>query len=82
MRRSFFIFDWISEGRRAVVIVRNHVRQVREGLGMTQREAAERCGFKNPATLSRIERVETAPRSRTIAKIASAVGVEPRVLVP
>jgi transcriptional regulator with XRE-family HTH domain len=65
-----------------VVVVRNHVRQVRENLGLTQREVAARCGFANPATLSRIERIETAPRSRTLEKLAVALGVEPRTLVP
>jgi transcriptional regulator with XRE-family HTH domain len=64
-----------------MVVIRNHVRQVREDLGLTQRTIAARSGL-DPSNLSRIERVETAPRSRTLLKIAAAMGVEPRVLVP
>ena len=64
-----------------MVVVRNHVRRIRENLGFTQIAVAKRCGF-NAANLSRIERVETAPRARTIEKIATALGVEARVLVP
>ncbi|MED1287217.1 helix-turn-helix transcriptional regulator [Bacillus mycoides] len=49
------------------------VKNVREDLGWTQRDLAEKTGLKQPA-IARIESGHTIPRLDTIAKMAKAMG--------
>ena len=57
------------------------VKKARERALLTQEELAARAGI-GAATLNRIERDRVEPHFRTIRKIAKALGVDPKVLIP
>ena len=50
-------------------------------LGLTQKELAERCGYTNKSTISRIESGERDIPVRQLKKIAAALGMETEDLV-
>lgn len=52
---------------------------LREKHGLTQAELAKRCGV-DQGDISRIERGETSPTTRTLQRIASALGAEVRLV--
>lgn len=52
---------------------------MRERHGLTQAQLAERCGV-NQADISRIERGSTSPTTRTLQKIADALGADVRLV--
>lgn len=57
------------------------VRELREALGMTQAELAERAGVRR-ATVNRIENARvTAIDLEVLEKIADALGVEPGFII-
>jgi transcriptional regulator with XRE-family HTH domain len=64
-----------------VVKIGTQVKKVRERALLTQEELAERAGI-GAATLNRIERDRVEPHFRTIRKIAKALGVDARDLLP
>ncbi len=57
------------------------VKRERERALLTQQELAERAGV-GLTTLNRIENDHAEPHFRTIRKIAKALGVDPRNLIP
>lgn len=58
------------------------IKQLREQLGLIQRELAEQTGIKQPQ-LARIESGKQSPRLDTITRIASNVGYRIEIkLVP
>jgi transcriptional regulator with XRE-family HTH domain len=62
------------------VRIRLRVRELREPLGLTQTELAERAGVRR-ATVNRIENAHiTAIDLTVLEKLASALGVEPGFL--
>lgn len=57
------------------------VRELREALGLTQAELAERAGVRR-ATVNRIENARvTAIDLEVLEKIANALGVEPGFII-
>ncbi len=64
-----------------VVKIGTHVKKAPERALLTQEELAERAGI-GAATLNRIERDRVEPHFRTIRKIAKALGVNPKDLIP
>jgi transcriptional regulator with XRE-family HTH domain len=56
------------------------LREAREAQFLTQGELAERSGVSRQ-TINRIEQGEIEPRFKTIRRLATALGVEPRELV-
>jgi transcriptional regulator with XRE-family HTH domain len=64
-----------------VVKIGAQVKRARERELLTQEELASRAGI-GAATLSRIEKDRVEPHFRTIRKIARALGVDPKELVP
>jgi transcriptional regulator with XRE-family HTH domain len=64
-----------------VVKIGTQVKKARERALLTQEELAERAGI-GAATLNRIERDRVEPHFRTIRKIAKALGVDPKDLIP
>ena len=57
------------------------VKRERERALLTQQELAEHAGV-GLTTLNRIENDHAEPHFRTIRKIAKALGVDPRNLIP
>ncbi len=57
------------------------VKRAREQALLTQEELAERAGI-GTATLNRIEKDRVEPHFRTIRKIAKALGVDAKELIP
>jgi transcriptional regulator with XRE-family HTH domain len=57
------------------------VKRERERALLTQQELAERAGV-GLTTLNRIENDHAEPHFRTMRKIAKALGVDPRNLIP
>lgn len=57
------------------------IRTRRMELGLTQKELAERCGYTNKSTISRIESGERDIPVTQLKKIAAALGMEPEDLV-
>ena len=57
------------------------MKRERERALLTQQELAERAGV-GLTTLNRIENDHAEPHFRTIRKIAKALGVDPRNLIP
>jgi transcriptional regulator with XRE-family HTH domain len=57
------------------------VKRARERALLTQEELAERAGI-GTATLNRIEKDRVEPHFRTIRKIAKALDMDPRNLIP
>ncbi|HVF02796.1 MAG TPA: helix-turn-helix transcriptional regulator [Rubrobacteraceae bacterium] len=57
------------------------VKKAREQVLLTQEELAERAGI-GTATLNRIEKDRVEPHFRTIRKIAKALGVDAKELIP
>ncbi|MCB1257405.1 MAG: helix-turn-helix transcriptional regulator [Microthrixaceae bacterium] len=55
------------------------VIELRERHGLTQAELAERSGI-DQCDISRIERGATSPRTRTLKRIAAALGAELRLV--
>ncbi len=55
------------------------VVELREGLGLTQAQLAERCGM-DQGDISRIERGATSPTTRTLQRIADAVDADVRLV--
>jgi len=53
--------------------------ELREGLGLTQSELAERCGM-DQGDISRIERGSTSPTARTLQRIAGALDSDLRLI--
>ena len=53
------------------------LRELRESLGMTQEELAQRAGVCRP-TISRLELGKYEPRGLTLKKISRALGTDPR----
>ena len=64
-----------------MVKIGTQVKKARERALLTQEELAERAGI-GAATLNRIERDRVEPHFRTIRKIAKALGVDPKDLIP
>jgi transcriptional regulator with XRE-family HTH domain len=64
-----------------VVKIGTQVKRARERELLTQEELAERAGI-GTATLNRIENDRVEPHFRTIRKIARALGVDPKELIP
>ena len=59
----------------------NLIKLRRTELGMSQKELAERCGYTNKSTISRIESGERDIPVRQLKKIAAALGMETEDLV-
>ena len=57
------------------------VKRTRERALLTQQELAERAGV-GLTTLNRIENDRAEPHFRTIRKLAGALGVDPKTLIP
>ena len=57
------------------------VKKAREQALLTQEELAERAGI-GTATLNRIEKDRVEPHFRTIRKIAKALGIDAKELIP
>ncbi len=57
------------------------VKRARERALLTQEELAERAGI-GAATLNRIEKDRVEPHFRTIRKIAKALDMNPKDLIP
>ena len=57
------------------------VKKARERALLTQEELAERAGI-GAATINRIERDRVEPHFRTIRKIAKALDMDPKDLIP
>ena len=57
------------------------VKRARERALLTQEELAERAGI-GAATLNRIEKDRVEPHFRTIRKIAKALNMDPKDLIP
>jgi transcriptional regulator with XRE-family HTH domain len=64
-----------------VMKIGTQVRRARERELLTQEELASRAGI-GAATLNRIEKDRVEPHFRTIRKIARALGVDPKKLIP
>lgn len=60
----------------------NHLRNARRQHGLTRDQLARNAGI-SPATIARLERhTRTACRSRTLARLATALGKQPADLTP
>ena len=72
-----------SEERRRIFAeaydIAMQVIQLREKAGLTQAQLAERCGV-DQADISRIERGSTSPTTKTLQRIADALGAEVRLV--
>lgn len=55
------------------------IKQIRLGKGLTQSELGKRCGMAD-SQIGVYERGESKPRAETIARIAEALDVDPKVL--
>jgi ribosome-binding protein aMBF1 (putative translation factor) len=55
------------------------VMELRDKHGLTQAELAKRCGV-DQGDISRIERGETSPTTRTLQRIADALGADLRLV--
>jgi transcriptional regulator with XRE-family HTH domain len=64
-----------------VMKIGTQVRRARERELLTQEELASRAGI-GAATLNRIEKDRVEPHFRTIRKVARALGVDPKELIP
>jgi transcriptional regulator with XRE-family HTH domain len=64
-----------------VMKIGTQVRRARERELLTQAELASRAGI-GAATLNRIEKDRVEPHFRTIRKVARALGVDPKELIP
>jgi transcriptional regulator with XRE-family HTH domain len=64
-----------------VVKIGTQVKKARKRALLTQEELAERAGI-GAATLNRIERDRVEPHFRTIRKIAKALDMDPKDLIP
>ena len=64
-----------------VMKIGTQVRRARKRELLTQEELASRAGI-GAATLNRIEKDRVEPHFRTIRKIARALGVDPKELIP
>ena len=64
-----------------VMKIGTRVKRARERELLTQEELASRAGI-GTATLNRIENDRVEPHFRTIRKIARALGVDPKELIP
>jgi transcriptional regulator with XRE-family HTH domain len=64
-----------------VMKIGTQVKKAREQALLTQEELAERAGI-GTATLNRIEKDRVEPHFRTIRKIAKALGVDAKELIP
>jgi transcriptional regulator with XRE-family HTH domain len=64
-----------------VVKIGTNVKRARERALLTQEELAEAAGI-GTTTLSRIENNRAEPHFGTIRKIAKALDVDPRSLIP
>jgi ribosome-binding protein aMBF1 (putative translation factor) len=87
-------YDEVVAARRARLTPESHERrkgleyaydiamqviELREKRGMTQAELAKRCGV-DQGDISRIERGETSPTTRTLQRIADALGAQVRLV--
>ena len=57
------------------------IKQFRKSIGMTQSELAEKVGFADRSTISKIERNQRNVNQEQIVKIASILGVTPADLI-
>lgn len=57
------------------------VKSLRKSLGLTQKELAERCGYKSLTTINKIELGINSIPLNTIEKLASALEVSPAYLM-
>ena len=64
-----------------VMKIGRQVKKAREQALLTQEELAERAGI-GTATLNRIEKDRVEPHFRTIRKIAKALNIEAKELIP
>jgi transcriptional regulator with XRE-family HTH domain len=64
-----------------VMKIGTQVKKAREQALLTQEELAGRAGI-GTATLNRIEKDRVEPHFRTIRKIAKALGVDAKELIP
>jgi transcriptional regulator with XRE-family HTH domain len=64
-----------------VMKIGTQVKRARERALLTQEELAARAGI-GTATLNRIEKDHVEPHFRTIRKIAKALDVNPKELIP
>ncbi len=64
-----------------VVKIGEQVKRARKRALLTQGELAEKAGI-GQTTLNRIEKGHTGPHFRTIRKIAKALGVDAKELIP
>lgn len=62
------------EASEKTIDIINKIVKTREGLGVTQRELAKKCGIKQPA-LARIETFKVVPKINTLIKITQALGM-------
>jgi transcriptional regulator with XRE-family HTH domain len=68
--------------RWTAVIVGERIRELRRQRGISQKDLADRAGI-SPDTLSRLERqLRTSCRTRTIVRLAAALGEEPTSISP
>jgi transcriptional regulator with XRE-family HTH domain len=65
----------------AVVFIGEEVKKWRLRRAMTQIQLAEKCGL-SPATIVRIERNQREPQPSTIRKLADALSIDPKELLP
>jgi transcriptional regulator with XRE-family HTH domain len=59
----------------------DRVRELRLGQGLSQEDLADRAGLHRTA-VSFIERAQRSATLETVARLASALGVEPAELMP
>ena len=64
-----------------VVYIGDKLKEVRTRRLLTQIELAEKSGV-NPTTIVRVERNQAEPHFRTIRKIAKALDMDPKDLIP
>ncbi|ABZ85330.1 transcriptional regulator, putative [Heliomicrobium modesticaldum Ice1] len=60
----------------SLTVIATRLRSIREQLGLTQAEVAERAGV-SPGLIGQIEQGKVQPSLRTIERVAEAVGVTP-----
>ena len=65
----------------AVLYIGDKLRERRKRALLTQQELAERSGVAI-TTIIRVERNQVEPHARTIRKLADALGIDPKELLP
>lgn len=61
--------------------IAQNIRKIREQKRLTQRELAEKCGWKSPSTVSNYESGDRSPDFQDLQKIATALQVDITALI-